>query len=485
MTLKQKTVTGLTWSFIDTFARYGLTFFIGIILARLLSPADYGLVGMTTIFFAISTSFIDSGFGVALIRKQNTDDADLSSVFYFNLLLSIIFYLLLFVTAPLISDFFNEPKLTLLIRVIGINLIIGAASTIQQIILTKRIDFKLQTRISVISTIFSGIIAVVMAFKGFGVWSLVTSTLIGRTVTTILLWIWNKWTPIWIFSISRLSELFRFGSKLMVSSLINTIFNNIYYLVIGKYFSATELGYYTTADNFNKLPSENISGIVQRVSFPVLSSIQNDVPRLREAYKKLIRGTMLITFVLMLGLVAVARPMVLTLIGEKWEPSIIYLQLLCFSGMFYPLHSINLNMLAVKGRSDLFLRLEIIKRTLSVPIIVIGVFWGIKAMLLGMISLTLIGYFLNSFWSGKLIGYSFIEQIKDILPSFWLALTMSSLVFVIGILVPLPSLLLLIIQLITGILLTIGLGEGFHFKDYLYIKEIVLEKLLKRRNNDG
>jgi teichuronic acid exporter len=286
------------------------------------------------------------------------------------------------------------------------------------------------------------------------------------------------------FSQNSFKELFSFGSKLLVSGLIDTIYRNVYYLVIGKYFAAIELGYYTRADQFQALSSSNLQGIIGRVSYPVLSTIQDDIPRLREANKKIIRSSMLVTFILMLGMAAVARPLILTLSGEKWEPSIVYLQMLCFVGMFYPLNAINLNMLQVQGRSDLFLRLEIIKKVLAIPVIVIAVFWGIKAMILGMMLLTLIAYFLNSYWSGRYIGYSFTEQLKDILPSFILTTITSALVFGEGLLIPLPPLHLLIIQLITGALLTFGLCEVLHFKDYIYIKEIIKEIFFIKRNND-
>lgn len=484
MSLKQKTISGLLWSFIDSFAGQGIIFIVGIILARILSPKEFGLIGMLTIFIALSQSFIDSGFRQAMIRKQNCTQADYSTVFYFNIIVSIIFYVLLFVSADSIGSFFNEPILRDLIRVLGLGLIINSFTIIQSTLLTKRIDFKLQAKISVISSLISGLISIYMAYTGWGVWSLVALTLVRYSINSILLWIWNKWTPIWCFSTNSFNKLFSFGGKLLISGLINTIYQNVYYLIIGKYFTAIELGYYTRADQFQSMPSSNLHGIIGRVSYPVLSSIQDDIPRLREAYKKIIRSTMLITFVLMLGMAAIARPMILTLIGEKWEPSIIYLQMLCFVGMFYPLHALNLNMLQVQGRSDLFLRLEIIKKALAVPIIIIGIIWGIKTMILGMMVNTLIAYYLNSYWSGRFIGYSFLSQIKDILPSFFLALIMGSVVFVEGLLIPLTPLPLLIIQLITGVLITISMCEGFHFKDYLYIKEIVKEKILMRKAND-
>lgn len=476
MTLKQKTISGLTWSFIDSIANQGITFIIGIILARLLTPKEFGLIGMLTIFIAISQSFINSGFQQALIRKQNCTQADYSTVFYFNITVGVFFYILLFACANSISIFFHEPILKELIRVLSLALIINSFSAIQSTILTKRIDFRLQAKISVISSFISGIIGIYLAYTGYGVWSLVAKVLLGYLISSVLLWYWNKWKPSLIFSISAFEELFSFGSKLLVSGLIDTIYRNVYYILIGKYFTAAELGYYTRAEQFQSLPSSNLQGIIGRVSYPILATLQDDKPRLKEAYKKIIRSTMLVTFVLMLGMAAVAKPMILTLIGAKWEPCVMYLQMLCFVGMFYPLHALNLNMLQVQGRSDLFLRLEIIKKLLAVPIVVIAVIWGIKAMILGMMLLSLIAYYLNSYWSGRLIGYSLLDQIKDILPSFVLAVVMSAIVFAEGLLVPMPSLPLLIIQLITGAVLTIALCEGFHFKDYVYIKSIVNEK---------
>lgn len=484
MTLKQKTVSGLIWSFIDSIAGQGITFIVGIILARLLSPKEFGLIGMLTIFIALSQSFIDSGFRQALIRKQNCTQADYSTVFYFNVVVGVLFYFLLFGFAGSISLFFHEPILRDLTKVLGLSLIINSFTIIQSVLLTKRIDFKLQAKISVIASFISGIISIYMAFNGWGVWSLAALTLIKYTINSLLLWFWNKWKPVGYFSRESFKELFSFGGKLLISGLIDTIYRNLYYLVIGKYFSAVQLGYYTLADQFHSLPATNLQGIIGRVSYPVLAMIQDDAQKLRNAYKKIIRSTMLITFVLMLGMAAVARPMILTLIGEKWEPSVIYLQMLCFVGMFYPLHALNLNMLQVQGRSDLFLRLEIIKKALAVPIFIVGVLWGIKAMILGMMVITLVAYYLNSYWSGRFIGYPFLEQIKDILPSFVLAVIMSAFVFAEGLLIPLPPLPLLIIQLITGALLTFGLCEAFHFKDYLYIKDIVKEKLLTLKNND-
>ena len=480
MTLKQKTVSGLLWSFIDNFTNLGAQFVVGIILARILSPREFGLIGMLTIFIAISQSFIDSGFSNALIRKKDCTQTDYSTIFFFNLGVSILCYILLFIFSGAISSFFVEPQLKSLVQVLGLGLILNSFGIIQRTILTKTINFKLQTKVSFIASLVSGVIAITMALKGFGVWSLVALTLSRYALTSTFLWVYTKWKPTFIFCKKSFKELFGFGSKLLLSGLIDTAYRNIYYLVIGKYFSAVDLGFYTRADQFQSLPSSNLQGIIGRVSYPMLSSIQDDIPRLREAYIKIIRSTMLITFILMLGMAAVSRPMILTLIGDKWKPSIIYLQMLCFVGMFYPLHALNLNMLQVLGRSDLFLKLEIIKKILAIPIILIAVFVGIKAMIMGMMILTLIAYYLNSYWSGKMIGYSFIQQVKDIMPSFALAICINAVVFSLNFWGVGSPLILLIAQISAGTLLTILICEGIKFKDYIYIKNIVFEKVFKR-----
>lgn len=476
-TLKQKTISGLTWSFIDNFAQKGLTFVIGIILARLLSPSEFGLIGMITIFIAVSESFINSGFGAALIRKQNCTDVDFSTVFYFNLAVGVLFYWILFFSAPAISRFFNEPQLTNLVKVLAIVLIIDSLTIIQRTILTKRIDFKLQTKISVAASIVSGAVGITLAFSGFGVWSLAVKQITQRAVNSGLLWLWNRWRPLLVFSRTSFNELFSFGYKLLISGLIDTLYRNIYLLIIGKYFSAQELGYYTQALQFQSLPSQNITNIIGRVSYPVLSQMQDDKAALKRNYQKLIKSVMFITFVLMMGMAAVAEPMVITLIGEQWRPCIIYLQLLCFVGMMYPLHALNLNMLNVQGRSDLFLKLEIIKKFLAIPVIVIGVMFGIKAMIMGMMVNTQIAYFLNSYWSGRFIDYSMKDQVKDILPSFVLAVFMALIVAGVGRVLPFGDPATLAVLVVTGAVLVFAMAEITRIEAYVFMKEILHGKI--------
>ena len=479
--LKQKTISGILWSSIDSFANQGITFIVGIILARLLAPKEFGLIGMTTIFIAISESFIRSGFSDALIRKKDCTQGDYSTVFFYNFSAGLLFFSILFLSAPTIGKFFKEPDLNYIIRVLALVLIIDSLTIIQNAILIKRVDFKLLTRISIFTSIGSGVFAIILAYKGFGVWSLVALTLTKQTLRSLLLWLWIRWHPNLIFSRSSFIELFGFGSKLLLSGLIDTIYRNIYNLVIGKYFSSTELGYYTRADTFSNLPAQNINMVTSRVTYPILAQMQDDPILLKEGYRRIIKSTMLVTFVLMLGLSAVAEPMIITLIGEKWRTSIVYLQLLCFGNMLYPLHAINLNMLKVRGRSDLFLKLELIKKALAIPVIIIGVLFGIRIMIFCMIFNSFVAYYINSSWSGKLIDYSIKQQVKDIMPSFLMAAGISALVFLLGFFLKTSHLVTLILQVIAGALLVFCFCELTKMTDYLYIKQIIVDKVFRRK----
>ena len=480
MSIRQKTISGLAWSFIDNFAGLGVNFVFGIILARLLLPKEYGLIGMTAIFMAVSQAFVDSGFGNSLIRKPDCGQKDFSTVFYFNLAVSICCYALLFISAGTISRYFKEPQLLPLIRVLAVSIIINGFGAIQRTILIKHVDFKKQAKINVISNVISGCLGIVMAYRGHGVWSLAWMSVMHNFLAVSLLWTWSIWRPAWLFDRESFKEMFGFGSKLLISGLIDTIYRNVYYLVIGKYFSATELGYYTRAMQFQALPSSNITGIIQRVSYPVLAQLQGKNEQLKAGYQKLIKSSMFISFVLMVGMAASAKPMVLFLIGEKWLTSAVYLQMLCFAGMFYPIHALNLNMLNVKGRSDLFLKLEVIKKLLAIPTIVIGIFFGIKIMIAGMMVNTLISYYLNSYWSGILIGYPMKEQVRDIAPSLLLALGMGAAVYALSLVLPLVPGLVFGIQVLAGAGLTIGLARLFRVDAYLEMQKIAKEQWIRQ-----
>lgn len=427
--LKKKVSKGLGWSSIQRFSTQFVHFIIGLILARLLSPTDYGLIGMLTIFMAISRTFIDSGFSASLIQKKNRDDIDYSTVFYFNLVIAVVLYLLLFFSAPLIARFYNQPSLIALTRMIGLTLIINSFGLIQSTKLIIKIDFKTQTKASTIATLISGIIGVICAYNGFGVWSLVIQSLLNGAVNVSILWIITKWYPKKVFSIERFKVLFRFGSKLLLSSLLDTTFKNIYLVVIGKIFSVSSLGFYTRAKHFTNYSSDNISGIIARVAFPILSEFQDDNLKLGNVYTKMIKMTALFIFPLMMGLAALAEPLIVMLLTKKWLGSAWMLQIICFSGMWVPIHMLNLNILNVKGRSDLFLKLEIIKKSLIVIILVISVPFGIKAMLIGSVVNSYLGLVINLYFSKKIINYGFWDQMNDLFPILILSFIMGLLIY--------------------------------------------------------
>ena len=479
--LKQKTVKGVGWSFADNIANSGITFLVGLVLANILTPEEYGIMAMVTIFIAVSNSIVDSGFSNALIRKINIRSVDYNTVFYFNLIVSIFLYLILYVSAPAISVFFKEPVLVDVMRVIGWILIMNAFAIIPRTFFVGNINFKAQTKVSLIASVSSGVIGIGMALAGWGVWSLVGQQLSRQLLNTVFLWIFCRWRPLWEFSTQSFKELFGFGSKLLASGLIDTIYRDIYYLIIGRFYSAADLGQYTRASQFNTIFSSNLTSVVQRVSYPVLSSIQNEPERLLGAYRRVIKTTMLITFACMLGLAAVAKPLIVILIGEKWLPAVYFLQIICFSGMLYPLHAINLNILQVKGRSDLFLKLEIIKKIIAVIPIAIGIFYGIEFMLWGSVCTSFVAFFLNSYYSADLIGYPTLRQIKDVLPTFLVSLIVAGIMWGLSFL-PLSYYIILPLQLIVGLVLAYLIYERIQLPEYMEIRGMALSIFRKIKN---
>ena len=477
--LKTKAILGVSWSAIDNIASSGISFLVGIVLARILSPTEFGVLGMLAVFIAVSNTIVDSGFSNALIRKIDTKEIDYNTVFYFNLLLGVVLYIILFFCAPAISRFFHEPVLIPVTRVMGTVLIINAISIIQRTLLVKKVDFKTQTKISLIASIVSGVIGIGMALGGLGIWSLVGQQVSRQLLNTILLWLFNTWRPAREFSKQSFKELFGFGSKLLVSGLIDTIYKNIYYLVIGKFYSAQQLGQYTRAEQFDTVFSSNLTGVVQRVSYPVFSSIQDEADRLKQAYRKVIKTTMLVTFALMLGLAAIAKPLILCLIGIKWLPAVVFIQIICFSEMLYPLHALNLNMLQVKGRSDLFLKLEIIKKIIAILPISLGIFYGIEFMLWGSVFINFVAYFLNSYYSAQLINYSTWTQIKDIIPTFIVSFVVAAAMWSITLL-NYPIYITLTFQCVLGLLMAFIIYELIKLPEYLELKDIALS-VIKRK----
>lgn len=477
--LKIKTVKGTFWSGLDSFASQGIMFLVGLVLARLLTPHEYGLIGYITILTAIFNSIVDSGFSSALIRKKNIRAIDYNTAFIFNIIISILLCAAMFLLARPISRFFNEPQLVQLVKAMSVIVIINGLAIIQRTNLTRNVDFKTQTKASLISSISSGIVGIGMALYGVGVWSLVGQQITRQLLNTVCLWILNKWLPRFEFSWQSFRELFNFGWKLLASGLIDTIWKQVSNMVIGKYYSTSSLGQYTRGQQFADIFSANMTSIIQRVSYPVLSSIQDERDRMKEGYRKIIKVTMFLSFVLMFGLAAIATPLLTVLIGRQWMEAAHYLQILCFSMCLYPLHAINLNMLQVQGRSDLFLKLEIIKKIIAIGPILLGIFMGIDWMLYGWIITGVISYLLNAMYSGNMIGYSIPAQVRDILPSFAIAAIMAILVYLLQF-IELQPIVTLLIQLCLGTAIIISVSELFKLEEYIEIKGIVLS-FIKRK----
>lgn len=473
--LKNKTVKGLGWSALDNAARYGMQFMIGIVLARLLSPDDYGLLGLVGIVTVVCTALVNGGFTTALIRKKNATEEDYNTVFICNLTMSLLLYGVTFLCAPLIADFFSREELTPLVRVSSLGLIIGALGMVQQTRLTKRIDFKTQTKITIVATALSGIVGIGMALTGFGVWALVGQQLTSQIISTILLYIYNRWLPCLRFSIESFHELFGFGWKMMVSILLDAVWKELNQVVVGKFYNPATLGQYTRAKHYAQLFSQNLTAVMERVTYPVLSSIQDDKERMVSVYRRMIRTSMFITTVALFSLSAVSEPLIYCMIGPKWHEASTYLPLICITYSLYPLHAINLNMLQVQGRSDLFLGLEVIKKIITLAPLFIGAFIGIIPMLLTNMVVGIIAYFLNSHYSGCLLGYSSWMQLRDIAPSYALAIAIALPVWFLKFL-PLSYWIVLPMQIAVGTTVFFACCKLFKMNEY---KEII--DILKKR----
>lgn len=481
--LKDRTVKGTFWSAMDAVLGQGVAFIVGLVLARLLSPAEYGLVGICLIFTTILSGIVDSGFSNALIRKTDTTKEDYNTMFFTNLALSTVLFILLYVCAPAISVFFNHPELVKLVRTMGLILIFQALSLVQNTILTKRIDFKTKTKASAISAILSGVLGISLAFSGFGVWALVVQQLSRQIIYTVCLWFFNKWWPKFQFSILSFRYMWGFGWKMMLSGLLNNIWNQLYQVVVGKYYSPATLGQYTRAEQYASIFSSNLTSIVQRVSFPVLSELQDETERLVSGYRRIIKITMFVTAVSMILMGAIAEPLVYCLIGPQWHEAATYLPYICILMSLYPLQAINLNMLQVQGRSDLFLVLEVVKKVLAIGPLCLGVFAGIFWMLIGSIVCGIISFFLNSYYTGKSLRYTSWMQLRDVAPCYGVAITIAVSVFFLKYL-PLTYWIILPLQLVIGGVVFFVLCESIQLHEYLELKGIIkteIEKMKQRR----
>lgn len=421
MSLKKQALSGVFWTGLQQFGSQGIAFVVSVILARILLPEQFGLIAMIGVVVALGQALLDAGLSQSLIRTENPDQDDFSTVFYFNLVGSVVLYLIVYSCAPLIASFYEESQLISLTRWYSLIFITNSIGAIQYTRLTKIMDFKTQLLVSIPSLILGGLIGVIMALKGYGVWSLVASGLVQSLAKSIQLWIRVKWLPSLRFDKVKFKYHFNYGYKLTLSSILDTIFNNAYIIVIGKYFSPAIVGFYNRADTLKQLPVKNIAAVLNKVTFPLFSKIQNDNVRLKTVYKKIMQMVIFVLSPTLVFMAVLAEPLFRFLLTEKWLPAVPYFQILCFNGILYPIHAYNLNILKVKGRTDLFLKLEIIKKILIVLVIGISIQWGIYGLLYGSVAVSIIAFFINTHYSGKFIDFSALDQFISISPYLLIA----------------------------------------------------------------
>lgn len=427
--LKTQTKRGLYWSAASNIASQGMRFVFGLILARLLSPDAYGVIGILTVFICVVSIFIDCGFSQALICKQDRKQVDFSTEFFFNIGVGVLCYLTLFVAAPFIAEFYKMPILSPVLRVIGIGVIINSLCVVQSAQFSIRLDFKTPAKIAVSTQLASGVIGIALAYFGWGVWALVFQQVVGGILYAIIVWVVAGWRPTMEFSKESFKYLWGYGSKILGASIIQQVYDNLYPLVIGKYYNANQLGLYSRAQGFASLPSTNFSGVVGSVTFPVLSKLGDDLPRLTEIYRRMIKTTAFVVFPMMIALAALASPLIHILLNEQWYGCIVLLQILCMALIWQPLSNIHLSVLKVAKRTDIVFKLEIFKRVVGLGSLFCSVPFGVKGMCVAFCIWYVYCFTLNTVYTSKTLKVSFWGQIKDITPILTNSLVMGILMW--------------------------------------------------------
>lgn len=479
MSLSSKTIAGIVWNFGEQLLRRGVQVITTLLLAYFLTPADYGLVAMMAVFIAIASSIMDSGFKQALVRLPDAKQVDYSTIFYTNIALGIIAYLVLFFIAPFVAKFYSEPQLTILLRVAGTTVIIQSLNVVQGAIFTRDLNFKIQLKANLPAAIISAIIAITLAFLGFGVWALIAQMLLSAAITVALFWKFSSWRPTAEFSKHSLKGMYNFGYKLMLSGFLDTIFKNITVVIIGKLFTSAITGLYYFAINIRDLITSQLVGAIQSVTYPALSQLQNDNVRLKEGYRKIIVLTTFVVFPVFAALAVLAEPFFDAFLPEHWSGAVGYLQYLCVGGMLFPLHAINLNILLVKGRSDLFFYLEIVKKVTSLIILFVSVRYGIYGILIGQIINSIIAYLPNSFFTVKLINYSLFEQFRDFIPNMLVSFASAIVVYLLMQKVAWASAVTVIVFGIVFVIIYLLVAYLFKFSALNYAYEIIEPKIKK------
>lgn len=466
--LKKKTLTNFIWRFLERCGAQGVTLIVSIVLARLLNPEIYGTVALVTVFTTIMQIFVDSGMGNALIQKKDADDLDFSSVFYFNILMCSVLYLIMFFAAPFIAAFYKIPELTAVVRVLSLILIISGVKNVQQAYVSRHLMFKKFFFSTLGGTIGAAIIGIAMAYLGFGVWALVAQMLFNTTIDTLILWITVKWRPKKMFSIQRLKSLFSYGWKLLVSGLLDTVYNNVRQLIIGKIYTKSDLAYYNNGKKYPEYLVSNINTAIDSVLLPTMSNEQEHPERVKSMTRRAIKTATFIIMPLMVGFAVCSKQLVSLILTDKWLPAVPFMQIFCISFAFYPIHTANLNAIKAMGRSDLFLKLEIIKKSIGVVTIIIAVKFGVMAMAYSMLVTSFISQVVNSWPNKKLLNYSYLEQVKDMLPQIGLSLLMGIIVYFVSFL-HLNSLITLLIQVPIGVIVYWLFSKLLHIESYEYI----------------
>lgn len=481
-----KVFSGLIWKFLERFGTVGIQFVIQIILARLLSPDDYGAIALITVFITVSNVFVQNGFNTALIQRQDVQEEDYSSVFWISLLVALLCYIVLFIFSPYIADFYSIPILDQVLRVLGLTLFFGAYNSIQIAKISKEFKFKKLFYSSLIAMCVSGMIGIFLALQGFGVWTLVFQQLLNQIIISFVLYFQVDWKVKLIINFKRVKVLFKFGSKLLVSSLIDVIYNNIYNLVIGKFYNSVQLGYYNRADQFPNLIVNNVNGSIQSVILPALAEQQDNKHRVKDMMRKAMTLSSYLVFPLMIGMAACAEPIIKLLLTDKWLPCVPYLRLLCFSYMLWPIHTANLQAINALGHSEIFLKLEITKKIIGIIALIISTPFGVIAMLYMKLITSIISTFINAFPNQSLLDYSYKSQVYDLLPTLFISFLMGISAFIIDTMLSNIHFILifrLLIDVIIGALLYVIFSFLTKNTNYLYFLDL-LKNLIKRKGEN-
>lgn len=469
---KNKVIKNFIWRFAERCGAQLVTFIVSIVLARILAPEDYGTIALVTVFTTILQVFVDSGLGTALIQKKEADDLDFSSVFFFNFAVCLILYIGMFIAAPFIAEFYNDSSLTSVVRVISLTIVISGVKGIQQAYVSRNMMFKRFFFSTIGGTIFSAVFGIVLAYQGFGVWALVAQQLSNTAIDTLILWLTVKWRPKLMFSWNRLKTLLVFGWKLLVSALLDTCYNNLRNLIIGKMYSSADLAYYNQGDKFPKVIVTNINTSIDSVLLPTMSSAQDDRERVKNMTRRAIKTSTYVMAPLMMGLAFCSVPIVHLVLTDKWLPCVPFLRIFCVTYMFYPIHTANLNAINAMGRSDWFLRLEVIKKIVGMAILLSTMWFGVMAMAYSLLLSSVLSQIINSWPNRKLLGYGYLEQIRDIAPAIILAVIMGICVYFIGY-IPLPTIVTLIIQIVAGAIIYIVLSAILKLEEYEYLTGMI------------